>query len=320
MTCQEWLKAAEQRLNLEGSTTPRLDAEVLLAHVLQVERIRLHMYPERLLSAEEMQQVSRLVERRLHQEPVAYIIESQEFMGFDFHVNPAVLIPRPETELLVEQVVCWLNRKASDKTTGEQLRAKDNDTMITCSLRGADIGTGSGCIAVSLAKLVPEIMMLAVDLSPAALEVAAENIRRHQLTHRVTPLGGDLLAPVASYLENRALPQCGHDGGGSLDFIVSNPPYINEKDMEALSPSVAAFEPETALAGGADGLDYYRRLAAESPRLLCPGGLLALEIGYDQGSAVVRFLEEQGFMEVKCLPDLAGIDRVVMGIRPGAAE
>ncbi|MEN1760661.1 peptide chain release factor N(5)-glutamine methyltransferase [Anoxynatronum sibiricum] len=317
MTCREWLKVTEQRLSLEGATTPRLDAEVLLAHVLQVERIRLHMYPERPLAEGEVQQADRLLERRLHQEPVAYIIECQEFMGFDFHVNPAVLIPRPETELLVERVVDWLNKKVSDKNAGEEFQAK-NETLPAFSLQGADIGTGSGCIAVSLAKLVPEIMMLAVDLSSEALGVAAENILRHQLTHRVIPLAGDLLEPVVFYLENRALPQWGH-GGGCLDFIVSNPPYINEKDMAALSPSVAAYEPVTALAGGADGLDYYRRLAAASPRLLCPGGLLALEIGYDQGNAVVRLLEEQGFLEVKCLQDLAGIDRVVMGIRPSVA-
>jgi len=302
-TWGQWVRSAAQALTAAGASTPRLDAEVLLAHSLQVERIRLHMYPERLLTAAEATAVSRLLERRLAQEPVAYILETQEFMGLDFRVSPAVLIPRPETELLVEQVACWLKNKGR---------------LPEAILWGADIGTGSGCIAVALAKLVPEIRMLAVDLSEAALAVAADNIQHHGLAHRVMPLAGDLLAPVAAYLKK----DCGDDQrafhtGNLLDVIVSNPPYINEKEMAALSPSVASYEPSSALAGGVDGLDYYRRLVVEAPSLLKPGGLLAFEIGHDQGRAVGNLMETCGFQTVKCLPDLAGIDRVVTGIWPG---
>ena len=292
MTRKEWLNQAQKRLESSGSSTSRLDAEVLLAHVLEVERIHLHMYPEQKVEPDDLETVETLIRRREKGEPVAYLTGTQEFMGLNFFVSPAALIPRPETELLVETVLAELKDR--------HCLALDREIL------AADIGSGSGCIAVSLAVLMPRLKILAVDLSEEALQNTRKNIRRQGVSNQVVPLRGDLLEPVEAWLE----------GTGKLDALISNPPYIPDHEMAELPASVADYEPPAALAGGVDGLDFYRTITAGAPALLRSGGLLAFEVGYQQGDAVTRLLEEQGFVEIRLLKDLAGLARVVLGKMP----
>lgn len=292
MTRQEWIQWAVGQLDKKNNPTARLDAEVLLAHVLGLERLQLHMYPAVAVETPSANLFQHLVQRRTQGEPVAYLTGHQEFMGLDFQVSPAVLIPRPDTELLVESVLAYLQEDTADE--------ESNDSPLA-----ADIGTGSGCIAVSLAVLCPALTIMAVDLSPEALKVAKKNKASHQVEDRVLLRQGDLLAPVREWTE----------GGKLLDVIVSNPPYITEEEMTQLDESVAGYEPHSALAGGREGLDFYRRLTEEAPALLRTGGLLAFEIGHEQGGVVAALMKHQGLHQVQVLKDLAGYDRVVLGRR-----
>ena len=292
MTRQDWIYWAVGQLDKKNNPTSRLDAEVLLAHVLGLERLQLHMYPAVAVDSPSATLFQHLVQRRTQGEPVAYLTGHQEFMGLDFKVSSAVLIPRPDTELLVESVLAYLKEERTDAGT-------DNRPL------AADIGTGSGCIAISLAVLHPVLTIMAVDLSPEALKVAGENSTNHQVTDRVLLRQGDLLAPVKEWT----------DGGKLLDVIVSNPPYITEEEMTQLDVSVAGYEPHSALAGGREGLDFYRRLTEKSPALLRSGGLLAFEIGHEQGDVVAAMMKHQGLHQVQVLKDLAGFDRVVLGRR-----
>lgn len=292
MTRQEWIQWAVTQLDNKNNPTVRLDAEVLLAHVLGLERLQLHMYPAEAVGSPSATLFQHLVQRRTQGEPVAYLTGHQEFMGLDFKVSPAVLIPRPDTELLVESVLAYLQEEPTVDNLNKPPLA-------------ADIGTGSGCIAVSLAVLHPALTVMAVDLSPEALKVAGENSANHQVADRVLLRHGDLLAPVKEWT----------DSGKLMDVIVSNPPYITEEEMTQLDVSVAGFEPHSALAGGREGLDFYRRLTEEAPAMLRVGGLLAFEIGHEQGDVVAAMMKHQGLCQVQVLKDLAGLDRVVLGRR-----
>lgn len=315
MTRHEWIRWAVEQLNKRNNPTSRLDAEVLLAHVLGLERLKLHMYPDQPVDEVKAKAYESLVLRRSLGEPVAYLTETQEFMGMDFKVSPAVLIPRPDTELLVESVLAFLQEKhqredARGMSVLKEFTAPALPQKKACMAekvwRVADIGTGSGCIAVSLAALLPLSTIMAVDLSREALEVAVENIRLHQVGDRVLPRHGNLLDPVKEWVAQEGL----------LDAIVSNPPYITDGEMEELAVSVAGYEPHSALAGGKDGLDLYRQLTAGAAPLLGTGGLLAFEIGHEQGEDVAALMQQQGFVHIKVLKDLAGFDRVVLGRRP----
>ncbi len=268
------LRWATDRLQV-SSATPRLDAEVLLGHVLGWSRTRVLSERQSLLSAEQCAQFEQLVERRVALEPVAYLVGHREFYGRDFVVTPAVLVPRPETELLVESALAWARRRPAGRLTI------------------ADIGTGSGIIAVTLAAEMPEARVYAVDLSPDALHVAVHNAQRHGVAAQVTLLHGDLLDP---------LPE-------PVDLLVSNPPYTV---LAEIDENVRRHEPHLALDGGQDGLDVYRRLLADAPARLAPGGIVMLEIGATQGAAVAA-LAQQHFpgAAVAVRQDLAGWDRVV---------
>lgn len=234
-------------------------------------------HPERALSIEEAERFQHLVERRASGEPTQYILGVQEFFERDFEVGPAVLIPRPETELLVEAVL---------EKAGETARV-------------LDVGTGSGCIAVTLACERLGWEVCATDCSESALAVAEQNARR--LKARVEFRQGDLVEPFADE---------------AFDVIVSNPPYVAERDRPTLSREVGR-EPETALFAGVDGLDVYRRLIPAAARVLKPGGLLALELGYDSLPGVQTLLE--GWDDVETRPDLAGITRIALARRPRLA-
>lgn len=265
-----------------ASETPDLDAQVLLAHVTGAPRATLLAYPERPLSPEQAAAYVALVRRRANREPIAYLIGHREFMGLDFLTDPRALIPRPETELLVEAALV-------------EIRARlDRGEAPTV----ADIGTGSGAIAVSVAALEPRLSCVyATDVSPDALSLAADNARHLGVAHRVTFLQGDLLAPLSA----------------PLDVLLANLPYVAPRDASSLAPDVSRYEPPLALYGAENGLGHLRRLFAQAPAHLRPGAVLLLEFGYDQRAAVVD-LANATFpgCSIRVGTDYAGWDRFIV--------
>jgi len=257
------------------------DAAVLLAHVLAVETGRLQARPETPVGPEEASRYQALVARRKRREPLQYLTGEQEFWSLRFEVTPAVLIPRPETEGLVEAFL-RLNRAA--------------DPVVV------DVGTGSGCLAVVAAREIPAARVYASDLSGEALEVARRNASAHGVAGRIAFRAGDLLEPFRA------------EGlGGRVDFILSNPPYVSESELPGLMPEVRDYEPHAALLGGVDGLDAHRRLARDAPEFLRPGGHLLAEIGLGQEPAVRGLYDGQPRLDLLAVaPDLAGIPRVLI--------
>ncbi|MBU0705460.1 MAG: peptide chain release factor N(5)-glutamine methyltransferase [Chloroflexi bacterium] len=251
---------------------PRLEAEVLLAHVLQASRTALLTHPERPLTACQLSNYQTLIRRRVSDYPLPYLTGRVEFYGLEFEVTPEVLIPRPETETLVDLAL-----------------ARRPVTVV-------DVGTGSGCVAVSLAVRLPEATVFAIEISPAALAVAQRNIERHAVADRVRLLVGDVLAPCP----------------GPVDLIVSNPPYVPTGACGSLPASVRNHEPRLALDGGPDGMEIVRQLLAQAPAVLWAGGGMLIEIGADQGELASR-LARTFFPQaaVRLHPDLFGRDRVL---------
>ncbi len=262
--------------------SPRLDAEVLLAHILGVQRIALYTRFDELASEEVRNRYRQLVKQRVEGCPVAYLVGFKEFYNLRFNVTPAVLIPRPETELLVLEAI----RLAKPLSTP----------------RIVDVGTGSGAIALTLAKHVPQARMTAIDVSPEALDVAKKNAGQLKLSS-VRFLQGDLLQPVTSE---------------KFDLVVSNPPYIDSEVVKQLPVTVKNFEPKLALDGGPGGTVIIERLATEAKAILGTGGHLLLEIGADQGKSVPTLFERLGgYGPITVLPDHAGLPRVVKAPRLG---
>jgi release factor glutamine methyltransferase len=277
----EALRRAAELLRAAGCGTPRLDAEVLLAHVTGRSRESLLARPEGALTAGEDLAYEEAVVRRAGGWPLAYITGRREFFSLDLEVGPGVLIPRPETELLVEVAVALASPPVARSGPGLVL---------------ADIGTGSGAVAVALASLLPGVVIYATDTSEAALEVAERNVKRLGLGGRVRLRRGDLLD---------ALPV-------PVDGVVANLPYVADPDWEGLPREVRDFEPPGSLRGGPDGLDLFRRLAAGLPAYLLPGGFVCLEVGPGQAGPVARLLLETGVFETVARHlDLAGHERVV---------
>ena len=277
MNISEAIKQAEQSLTKGNIESARLEAEILLANVLKVDRIYLYVHSDEILTESQSKLYEDFIQRRLSHEPAAYIIGHREFMGLDFIVNKNVLIPRPDTEILVETVI---------------ERLKD----IYGTINIVDIGTGSGAIAISLAKFLHNTKVDAVDISETALNIAKLNANNNDLADKVKFHQGDLFVPIS---DNR------------YNAIVSNPPYIPSAVIDTLEPEVAKYEPKIALDGGNDGLNFYRRLMDESPAFLVDGGFLAVEIGYDQAQAVAE-LAKKHFNQVEVIKDLSQNDRVVV--------
>jgi release factor glutamine methyltransferase len=275
-TAGDVLQAARARL-ASSSQYPRRDAELILAHVLGCGPTALLTHPERLLTAQQAEQFETLLKRRLASEPVQYLTGQQEFFGLVFEVSPDVLIPRPETEHLVEAVLERFDRDA-------------NPNIV-------DVGTGSGAIAVAIAHALTRSRVMAVDLSLAALEVARRNAERHGVIDRVILRQCDLLA---------------ESGSAEFDVVVSNPPYI--ANGEKLERQVSDYEPRSALYAGPTGLEIYDRLIPQAIQALKPQGWLMMEIGYGQQPALEALLG--GWHEVSFVPDLQGIPRVVQARRP----
>lgn len=257
----------------------RRDADVLLMHTLKKSRAWLMAHGDELLSDELFLSYTELLERRRRGEPIQYITGETEFYGLPFRVTPEVLIPRPETEHLVEKVI--------------ELAARFEQPRIV------DVGTGSGAIAVALAHEWLSAVITAIDLSRSALAIARENAKRNEVDLRF--LDGDLLAPV---------------DGECFEIVVSNPPYVPSGDRATLSVEVREYEPALALFAGDDGLDVYCRLIPAAFGALVPGGYVALEIGYGQSKAITELLAKAGFEQIEFVPDLQGIPRVASARRP----
>jgi len=275
------LNWSRKDLEARGVDRARLDSEVLLGHALGLRRLDLYTNFDRPLSPDELASFRQLITRRRKREPVAHITGKKEFYSLDFHISPDVLIPRPETELIVERVLAEFNEAATP--------------MI------ADVGTGSGCLAITLAHHLKHAQVWASDISPRAIEIARSNAQIHGAS--VNFVQGDLLAAFPAEL--------------FFDCIVSNPPYIRSDLIENLQPEVQ-LEPRLALDGGNDGLDILRRLIAECVERLQTNGLFLYEIGADQGTAARTLVEEtKRFSDIAVVQDLAKKDRLVLARRNG---
>ncbi|MCE5314695.1 MAG: peptide chain release factor N(5)-glutamine methyltransferase [Armatimonadota bacterium] len=274
------LIAAAQQLASAGIENPQLESQLMMAKALDCSRSDIIAHPERPLSDSERNAFHLMVDKRASRYPLAYILGKKEFYGLDIEVAPGVLIPRPETEILVETAISRLSGRP----------------MI------ADIGTGSGAIAVAIASNLPEAIVCATEISPEALKVARRNISNYQLSERVTLIEGDLLEPLTKFQDE-------------FDAIISNPPYIPSAEIDSLEPEVSMHEPRCALDGGPDGLDVYRRLMPEALGLLKDCGFVAVEVGIDEAGDVKQIALSAGYREVDIVRDLAEIERVVVACR-----
>ncbi len=261
------------------SETARLDTDLLLQYALDLTDVQLITQGDMQLSIGQIEKMTDLIKRRQQGEPIAYIIGKKSFMGLDFYVDKNVLIPRPDSEVLVECIL--------ENIKGRQLL-------------GVDIGTGSGAIAIALLNYAPQLSMWASDISEKALRCAEKNAQLNGVIERIKLLQSDLF-------DNFDKTQ--------FDFIVSNPPYIDRQQLKTLDKSVINYEPQLALDGGEDGLDYYRKISIAARRYLKKGGLLYYEIGYNQKSDVATILKQNGFKDIKWLNDLAAKNRVVYGVK-----
>ena len=262
------------------SDTPRLDVELLLKRALgDVDSMYIRMYLDKELSEDQEKYFLEMMKDRLNQRPIAYILGNREFMVLDFFVKEGVLIPRPDTETLVEEIINICNNK-----TG---------------LNILDIGTGSGAITVSLAKYLDKSHIVSVDISDIALEIASKNAVSNKVDERIDFIKSDVFSNVSR--ENK------------FDIIVSNPPYIKKSDIDGLDRQVKDFEPYNALEGGEDGLDFYRKITRESREFLNENGILACEVGHDQASDVSKIMQQNGFKGIYTKSDLQGFERVVIG-------
>ena len=272
----------------KGIESPRLDAEILLAHTLGLKRIELYTNYDRPVPEENRAKFRNLVERRAERCPTAYITGGREFMSLEFRVTPDVLVPRPETEFVVESVL-------------ELVPGRESADLLI-----ADIGTGSGCICVSLATRLAKSRFLATDVSEKALAVARDNAGRHGVAERITFLRGDMLEPLA-----------GGEFRGKINFLLSNPPYVSDEEWRTLMPEVRDYEPKEALLAGGDFLKYYRSLAAGGAEILAPGGRAIVEVGRDRAESVKKIFEENpAFCGTKLVKDYQGIDRIVIAAKP----
>ena len=283
---QKLLNWVTEYLTGKGVESPRLSAELLLSHVTGLRRIELYTQFNKLVDKQQLDKLHDLVERAGKHEPVAYLVGKTEFYSMELNVAPDCMIPRPETELLVQRAI-------------EFLRTREGIQHV------CDLCTGSGCIAVGIAKNFPNARIIATDICDAALSVAAANIEKYQLKDRIELLAGDLFEPVIPQLDV-----------GRFDLIVSNPPYVSSDEYEKLEKNVKDYEPKLALYAGVDGLDIYRRIIEKADDYLKPDAALMLEIGYAQGPAIKELLEQADvFTEIKVEKDFHDNDRVVTALK-----
>jgi release factor glutamine methyltransferase len=281
LSSSQLYREAVDRLSQAGIANAKLEAMWIIEEALGVNRLQIHAYGEDLLDAERCQRAISLIERRAGREPLQYVLGSQEFCGMDMAVNPGVLIPRPESELLVEEAIALLGTHPQPVIL--------------------DVGTGSGCLAISIARGLTRAVVIASDRSLSALQVARTNALKHGVDFRIFWLAGDLLAPLLS-----------SGLAGKVTAIIANLPYISHDEWERLSPDVKDFEPRLALDGGPDGLDVYRRLLEEAPGVLASEGRLLMEIGIGQADRLCQEVAASTSFEViNVQPDSQGIPRMI---------
>jgi release factor glutamine methyltransferase len=281
-TIQKLLNWVTEYFTGKAIDAPRLSAELLLSHVLGLKRIELYTQFDKPVAKPQLDALRGLVKRAGEYEPVAYLTGKTEFYSLELNITSDCMIPRPETELLVQRAIEFLRTRCGPQ--------------FVC-----DLCTGSGCIAVAIAKNFAEARIIATDISAAALDVAAKNVEKHQLTGRITLLQGDLFEPLVRPLDV-----------DQFDLIVCNPPYVSAAEYEALAKNVKDYEPRIALFAGDDGLDIYRRIIEKADQFLRPAAALMLEIGYAQGPAVRELLDRTGaFAEIRIEKDFHNNDRIV---------
>ncbi len=308
------LKESTSFLEGHGIEDARVNSERLIAHVLDMSRMELYLAFDRPLTERERDSIRSGLKRRAKHEPLQYIIGSTEFMNHSFRVTPDVLIPRPETEILVEQAAEAALRRLGGSSASGTGTVKDSrievqrtgeetgESRNAGTFRILDVGVGSGNITVSLAALLPGAEITGTDVSHAALEIAAENIRCNGVGERVHLVRTDCFD--LSFVRDVSPP---------FDMVVSNPPYVSKEDWETLAPEIRLYEPKTALSEGGDGLAFYRVLAGKAKSLLRDKGDLFFEVGDGQSDEVSRILSEQGFGTINVYMDLNRIPRVVRG-------
>lgn len=279
-TAVDLVMAASNELRKNGNALARRDADLILAHILEIEPAHISLFSDP-IPADKLALFEEMVDRRLTGEPVAYIVGEQGFWTLDFYVNKHTLIPRPDTELLVE-----IGLKAIEGITKPRI---------------ADLGTGSGCILLSILSESGTSTGVGVDVSPDALDIARRNAERHGLNARAQFIQSDWFEGLA---------------GEKFDLIVSNPPYIPAEDIAGLMSDVRDFEPASALNGGQDGLDYYRQISSHANRFLMENGYLAFEVGIGQFADVSSIMEDCGYTDIQVFPDLAGVNRAIIGKKP----
>ena len=283
------LREGVRRMGSREYLNPTLDSVLLLSYLLNVDKIYIYTHGREEVSSEIVDKFFSFVEKRREGYPMNYILKEKEFMGLKFYIEEGVLIPRPDTEILVEYILNLI---------GERFGSSP--------LNIVDIGAGSGCISLSLAWYIKNAFVYSIDIDDKALKVTGENIKRLGLSSKVKLLKSDLFEGIKSLqLE------------GKIDIIVSNPPYIPPKVIETLQPEVKDYEPRGALDGGEDGLCYYRRIIPDSKVYLKNNGIVAFEIGFDQGEDVRNIFLREGFSKVDILKDLQGLDRVIVGTFEG---
>ena len=300
MTVLEAIQKSAEFLAKKGVESPRLQAELLLAHLLKLSRMKLYLNFERPLTPAETDALRECILRRSRREPLQHITGSTSFCGYEIAVNRRALVPRPETELLAEAGWQFLNQLSEGRVPqAPNSMTKEDGASPSSALRALDFGTGTGCIAIALAAKCPSAKVTATDISADALALARENAARNNVADRIEFIQGDGLATL--HPEGRA-PNIKNENEGAqdspprkmeFDLLVSNPPYISSAEIATLEPEVRDFDPRAALDGGADGLDFYRRLAAEAGPLLKPDGKIMLEFGDGQADAIRKIFEAE---------------------------
>lgn len=285
MNIKEYLRYSIDFLKTANIEAPVLEAGVILCHVLKCDRTYLYSHEDRKLIEHEVELIKYMLEQRTNNVPIQYLVGKTEFMSLSFVVSPAVLIPRQDTEILVEKCI-------------ELVKTRSSAEAGNCKVNVLDMCTGSGCIAISIAHYCPDSRVLACDVSRDALAIAKVNSERVGVENRLELRWGNLFEAL--------------DGEQQFDLIVSNPPYIETKTISELQKEVRDHEPSLALDGGQDGLDFYRRITALAPNYLKQGGYLAFEIGYNQAQSVSELMS-QYFYNIEVHKDLSGNDRVVVG-------